>query len=148
MWYVWRIISRTQVNTIWDRKLQLYKYYFTIQYSNCTRLQAASLLKAQDATYCYRSTVVCVCLSVCLFQSCPWVGLTHGLDWVGSTIATVLKIWKDYVNAFEARLDKIWLYQAVIYLLAVLGCQSVDGLCQCFFCKRIFSGTVIRWQSM
>jgi len=43
-------------------------------------------------------TIVC--------QSCPWVGLTHGLAWVGSiffscwcissTIAKVLKIWKDY----------------------------------------------------
>jgi len=52
-------------------------------------------------------------------QSCPWVGLTHGLDWVGlgwvglgwveifqflvgwvgSTTAKVLKIRKDYVNA-------------------------------------------------
>jgi len=33
--------------------------------------------------------------------------------WVGSTIAKVLKIWKDYVNAFKARLDKIWFHQAV-----------------------------------
>ena len=24
-------------------------------------------------------------------QSCPWVGLTHGFGWVGSTIAKVLK---------------------------------------------------------
>jgi len=49
-------------------------------------------------------------------QSCPWVGLTHGLDWVElgwSTTGKVLKIWKDYLNAFEARLDKIWLHQAV-----------------------------------
>jgi len=27
-----------------------------------------------------------------LAQSCPWVGLTHGLGWVGSTKAKVLKI--------------------------------------------------------
>jgi len=32
---------------------------------------------------------------------------------VGSTTAKILKIWKDYINAFSARLDKIWLYQAV-----------------------------------
>jgi len=25
-----------------------------------------------------------------LYQSCPWVGLTHGLGWVGSTTAKVL----------------------------------------------------------
>jgi len=35
------------------------------------------------------------------------------VGWVGSTIAKVLKIWKDYVTAFEARLDKIWMHQAV-----------------------------------
>jgi len=60
-------------------------------------------------------------------QSCPWVGLTHGLGeigsgwveifqflvgWVGSTIAKVLKFCKDYVSAFKARLDKIWLQSA------------------------------------
>jgi len=46
-------------------------------------------------------------------QRCPWVGLTHGLGWVGSTTEKILKIWKDYVNAFKARLDKIWFHQAV-----------------------------------
>jgi len=51
--------------------------------------------------------------SVCLFQSCPWVGLTHGLRLVGSTTEKVLKIRQDYVNAFKARLDKIWFHQAV-----------------------------------
>ena len=30
----------------------------------------------------------------------------------GSTIAKVLQIWKDRINAFKARLDKIWLHQA------------------------------------
>jgi len=35
------------------------------------------------------------------------------LGWVGSTIARVLKKLKDYVNAFKARLDKVWLHQAV-----------------------------------
>jgi len=39
--------------------------------------------------------------------------LPHGLDWVGSTIAKVLNVRKDYVNAFKARLDKFWLHQAV-----------------------------------
>jgi len=54
---------------------------------------------------------------LCLIkQSCPWVGLTHGLGlvgsgwveifhflvgWVGSTTAKVRKIWKDYFNAFR-----------------------------------------------
>ena len=48
-----------------------------------------------------------------------WVGLDRdfsvfgGLGWVGPTIAKVLKIRKDYVNAFKARLDKIWFHQAV-----------------------------------
>jgi len=48
-----------------------------------------------------------------------WVGLDQdfsvfgGFGWVGSTIAKVLKISKDYVNAFKARLDKIWFHQAV-----------------------------------
>jgi len=49
----------------------------------------------------------------------PWVGL--GLDFsvfgrlgsVGSTTTKVLNIWKDYANAFKARLDKIRLHQAV-----------------------------------
>jgi len=27
-----------------------------------------------------------------LSHSCPWVGLTHGLGWVGSTTAKVLKL--------------------------------------------------------
>ena len=35
------------------------------------------------------------------------------MGWVGSTVAKVLKICKDYVNAFKARLDMIWLHQAV-----------------------------------
>jgi len=35
------------------------------------------------------------------------------LGWVGSTTAKVLKIWKDYFNAFKAQLDQIWLHQAV-----------------------------------
>jgi len=49
----------------------------------------------------------------------PWVGLgwveifQFLVGWVGSTIAKVLQILKDYGNAFKARLDKIWLHQAV-----------------------------------
>jgi len=45
-----------------------------------------------------------------------WVGLGRdfsvfgGLGLVGSTTAKVLKLLKDY---FNARLDKIWLHQAV-----------------------------------
>ena len=35
------------------------------------------------------------------------------MGWVGSTIAKVLKIRKDYFDAFKARLGKIWLHQAV-----------------------------------
>ena len=35
------------------------------------------------------------------------------VGWVGSTIAKVLKIRNDCVNSFKARLDKIWLHQAV-----------------------------------
>jgi len=48
-----------------------------------------------------------------------WVGLGRdfsvfgGLGWVESTTEKVLKILKDYVNAFKARLDKIWFHQAV-----------------------------------
>jgi len=43
-----------------------------------------------------------------------WVGLGRdfsvfgGFGWLGSTIAKVLKIRKDYVNAFKARLDKLF----------------------------------------
>jgi len=39
----------------------------------------------------------------------PWVGL----GWVRSTVAEVLQIWKDNLNAFKAWLDKTWLHQAV-----------------------------------
>jgi len=35
------------------------------------------------------------------------------LGWVSFLQQKVLKIWKDYVNAFKARLDKIWFHQAV-----------------------------------
>jgi len=43
-----------------------------------------------------------------------WVEIFQFLvGWVGSTTAKVLKILKDYFSAFKARLDKIWLHQAV-----------------------------------
>ena len=43
-----------------------------------------------------------------------WVEIFQFLvGWVGSTTEKVLKIWKDYVNAFKARLDVIWFHQAV-----------------------------------
>jgi len=69
-----------------------------------------------------------------LDHSCPWVGLTHGLGWigsgwveifqflmgwVGSTIAKVLNFWKAYVHALKARLDKIWLHRAVKYVSCI-----------------------------
>ena len=52
----------------------------------------------------------------------PWVGsgwveiFQFLVGWVGSTIAKVLKSLKDYVSAFKARLDKIWLHQAVKFV--------------------------------
>ena len=58
----------------------------------------------------------------------PWVGLDSIgsveifqflAGWVGSTIAKVLKFRKDCVNAFKARLDKIWLHQAVKFVSCV-----------------------------
>jgi len=61
----------------------------------------------------------------------PWVGsgwvevfqFFGRLCWVGSTKEEVLKIWKDYVNAFKARLDNIWLHHAVklLVILAWVG---------------------------
>jgi len=50
-----------------------------------------------------------------------WVGLGRDffqflVGWVGSTTAKVLKSLKDYVSAFKARLDKIWLHQAVKFV--------------------------------
>jgi len=43
-----------------------------------------------------------------------WVGSRFfSFWWVGSTTEKVLKIGNDYVNAFKARLDKIWFKQAV-----------------------------------
>ena len=42
-----------------------------------------------------------------------------GLGWVGSTIEKILKLWNDYVNAFKARLDKIWLHQAVTFISCI-----------------------------
>ena len=54
-----------------------------------------------------------------------WVGLDWVeifrflVGWVGSTIAKVLTISQDYVNAFEARLDKIWLHRAVKFVSCI-----------------------------
>jgi len=79
--------------------------------------------------------------------SMGWVDPGDGLSCVGSVWVqyskSTLKIWKDYVNAFKARLDKIWLHQAVKFVSCiglgrvgsiffhlrwvVLG-QSADGL--------------------
>ena len=58
-------------------------------------------------------------LKACTELSIGWVGLGRDfsvfgwLGWVGSTIAKVQKTLKDCFNAFKARLDKIWLHQAV-----------------------------------
>ena len=72
-----------------------------------------------DASRCFRTT------------HSPWVGLTHGPGWVGLDrvawrfisfwwfglgwvhYSKSTKMGKDYVNAFKARLDKIWMHQAV-----------------------------------
>ena len=43
------------------------------------------------------------------------VWATFLVGWVGCTIAKVLNFRKDYVNAFKALLDKIWLLQAVAF---------------------------------
>jgi len=43
----------------------------------------------------------------------PWVGL----GWVHYSKGT--KILTDYVNAFKARLDKIWLHQAVKFFSCI-----------------------------
>ena len=56
------------------------------------------------------TAVDCITVLSVAAQSCPWVGLTRGLGWVeifqfwsvGSSIATVQKIWKDYVNVYKA----------------------------------------------
>jgi len=64
----------------------------------------------------------------CSVQSCPWVGLTHGLGWVkifhllvgwvGSTTAKVLKF-ERIVLMHLKRLDKIWLYQSVKFISCI-----------------------------
>ena len=63
--------------------------------------------------------------------------------WVGSTIGKVLKIWKDYVNAFKARLDKIWLYQAVEFV----SCSWLGRVGSKFFFACSWLGWVgsVRW---
>jgi len=60
-------------------------------------------------------------------QSCPWVGLTHELGWYFSVFvglgwvhySKVLKICKNYVNAFKPELDRIWLHRAVTVSLTL-----------------------------
>jgi len=64
----------------------------TTSHPSVRRVAAPSGSSAQFVRYYHR-----------LRQSCPVVRLTHGLGWVGSTIAKVLKVWNDYVNALEAR---------------------------------------------
>jgi len=55
----------------------------------------------------------------------PWVGLDWVeifqflVGWVGSIIAKVLKSLQYYVVAFNARLDKIWLHQAVKFVSCI-----------------------------
>jgi len=54
-----------------------------------------------------------------------WVGLGRvfsvfgWLGWAGSTIAKVLKLRTDYANTFKARLEKIWLHQAVKFVSCI-----------------------------
>jgi len=45
-----------------------------------------------------------------------WIGLGR----VGSTVPKVLTFWKDYVDAFKARLDTIWLHQAVKFVSCIV----------------------------
>ena len=69
-------------------------------------------------------TIVC--------QSCPWVGLTHGLAWVGSiffscwcissTIAKVLKIWKDYQYFI------LQVTMSALFVMQMKLCPSVNFL--------------------
>jgi len=73
-----------------------------------------------EATCCPRTPPPALCSLVLghLAQSCLWAGLGRdfsvfgGLGWVHYSKST--EIWKDYVNAFEARLDKIWLHLVVL----------------------------------
>ena len=58
-----------------------------------------------------------------------WVEIFQFLvGWVGSTMAKVLKVWKDYVNAFKARLHKIWLHQQLNLILEVGPLNTAGGL--------------------
>ena len=34
--------------------------------------------------------------------------VVHGLGWPTGWVGSTVKIWKDYTNTFQARLDKIW----------------------------------------
>jgi len=69
-----------------------------------------------------------------LTQSCRWVELTHGLGWIGSTIAIVLKIWS--ANSALSRLtDNSCIELGRVgpnFFPLVVGwvglSQSVDGL--------------------
>ena len=78
-------------------------------------------------------------------QSCLWVGLIHGLDWIGFgwvglgrdfsvfgglgrvNNSKSIKILQDYVNAFKARLDKIWLHETV-KLVSCIGLGWVGSV--------------------
>ena len=51
------------------------------------------------------------------------------MGWVGSTTEKVLKIWKDYVNAFKARLDEIWFHQAVKFDFTADYGRETDKFC-------------------
>jgi len=59
-----------------------------------------------------------------------WVGLGRdfsvfgGLGWV--TNSKSIKILQDYVNAFKARLDKIWLHETV-KLVSCIGLGRVGS---------------------
>jgi len=77
-------------------------------------------------------------------KSCPWVGrhfsVFSALGCVGSTTAKVLKIGKDCIKAFKARLDKIWLHREVKFI-------SCTGLGPNFYtCSGLGSvGSVSSW---
>jgi len=71
-------------------------------------------------------------------KNCPWVGLTHGLGWVGSSFFSFGglgwvkysksgKMWKDYVSAFKARLNKICCTKQLV-VLGLVGLGPADGM--------------------
>ena len=64
---------------LWLITLSLRSDLDTVKMNLLSRIVTCS----KKAAYCYRCGVVCVCFLCMSVQSCPWVGLTHGLGWLG-----------------------------------------------------------------